>query len=127
MIMTNIFPGGKVIYTSIGIITSFLRDATSTMHEDTMTIVTRKSVRIDGYLSRKVSFWLFKIFEIQKGRTFNFNGILRLCTLVSILPYVVGLTRDINRFSHVPVEPFWDASHAYHCFISSHDSGVGST
>ena len=36
---------------------------------------------------------------------------------------VVGLTRDINRFSHVPV----DASHAYHCFISSHDSGVGST
>ena len=35
---------------------------------------------------------------------------------------MVGLTRDINRFSHVPVEPFWDASHAYHCFISSHDS-----
>ena len=40
---------------------------------------------------------------------------------------VVGLTRDINRFSHVPVEPFWEASHAYHCFISSLDSGVGST
>ena len=35
-----------------------------------------------GYLSRKVSFWLFKIFEIQKGRTFNFNDILRLYTLV---------------------------------------------
>ena len=82
VIMTNIFPGGKVIHTSIGIVTSFLRDATFTMHEDTMTIVTRKSVRIDGYLSRKVSFWLFKIFEIQKGRTFNFNGILRLCTIV---------------------------------------------
>ena len=42
-------------------------------------------------------------------------------------PRVVGLTRVINRFSHIPVEPFWDASHAYHCFISSHDSGVGST
>ena len=26
-----------------------------------------------GYLSRKVSFWLFKIFEIQEGRTFRFN------------------------------------------------------
>ena len=35
-----------------------------------------------GYLSRKVSFWLFKILEIQKGRTFNFNYILRLCTIV---------------------------------------------
>ena len=34
------------------------------------------------YLSRKVSFWLLKIFEIQKGRTFNFNDILRLCTIV---------------------------------------------
>ena len=44
-----------------------------------------------GYLSRKVSFWLFKIFEIQKGRTFNFNDILRLCTIVSILPYEVAL------------------------------------
>ena len=31
-----------------------------------------------GYLSRKVSFWLFKIFEIQKGRTFSFNDMLRL-------------------------------------------------
>ena len=29
---------------------------------------------------RKISFWLFKIFEIQKGRTFSFNDILRLCT-----------------------------------------------
>ena len=37
---------------------------------------------VNGYLSRKVSFWLFKIFEIQKGRTFNFNDILRLCTVV---------------------------------------------
>ena len=27
-------------------------------------------------LSEKVSFWLFKIFEIQKGRTFSFNDIL---------------------------------------------------
>ena len=35
-----------------------------------------------GYLSTKVSFWLFKIFEIQKGRTFNVNDILRLCTIV---------------------------------------------
>ena len=35
-----------------------------------------------GYLSRKDSYWLFKIFEIQKGRTFNFNDILRLCTIV---------------------------------------------
>ena len=35
-----------------------------------------------GYLSRKVSIWLFKIFEIQKGRTFNFKDILRLCTIV---------------------------------------------
>ena len=33
------------------------------------------------YLSEKVSFWLFKIFEIQKGRTFSFNDILR-CTIV---------------------------------------------
>ena len=32
--------------------------------------------------SEKVSFWLFKIFEIQKGRTFSFNDILRLCTIV---------------------------------------------
>ena len=35
-----------------------------------------------GYLSEKMSFWLFKIFEIQKGRTFSFNDILRLCTIV---------------------------------------------
>ena len=35
-----------------------------------------------GYLSRNVSFWLFKILEIQKGRTINFNDILRLCTIV---------------------------------------------
>ena len=35
-----------------------------------------------GYLSRKVSFWLFKIFEIQKYRTFRFNDILRLCAMV---------------------------------------------
>ena len=34
------------------------------------------------YLSEKVSFWLFKIFEIQKGHTFSFNDILRLCTIV---------------------------------------------
>ena len=27
-------------------------------------------------------YWLFKIFEIQKGRTFSFNDILRLCTIV---------------------------------------------
>ena len=33
-------------------------------------------------LSEKVSFWLFKIFEIQKGCTFSFNDILRLCTIV---------------------------------------------
>ena len=34
-----------------------------------------------GYLSRKLSFWLFKI---QKCRTFslNVNDILRLCTIV---------------------------------------------
>ena len=39
-----------------------------------------------GYLSRKVSFWLFKIFEIQKGRTFSFNDILHnlSTTLVNI-------------------------------------------
>ena len=37
---------------------------------------------IYGYLSEKVSFWLFKIFKIQKGRTFSFNDILRLCTIV---------------------------------------------
>ena len=35
-----------------------------------------------GYLSEKVTYWLFKIFEIQKGRTFSFNDILRLCTIV---------------------------------------------
>ena len=35
-----------------------------------------------GYLSEKVSFWLFKIFEIQKGRTFRFNDILRLRSIV---------------------------------------------
>ena len=46
---------------------------------------------------------------------------------ITTITNVVGLTRDINRFSHVPVDPFWDASHAYHCLISSHDSGVGST
>ena len=40
-------------------------------------------LRLYGYyLSRKVSFWLFRIFEIQNGRTFNFNYILRLCTIV---------------------------------------------
>ena len=37
---------------------------------------------IHGYLSEKVTYWLFKIFEIQKGRTFSFNDILRLCTIV---------------------------------------------
>ena len=35
-----------------------------------------------GYLSEKVTYWLFKIFEIQKGRTFSFNDILGLCTIV---------------------------------------------
>ena len=35
-----------------------------------------------GYFYRKVSFWLFKIFKIQKGDTFSFNDILRLCTMV---------------------------------------------
>ena len=35
-----------------------------------------------GYLSEKVSFWLFKIFEFQKVRTVSFNDILRLCTIV---------------------------------------------
>ena len=39
-------------------------------------------VDIYGYLSEKVTYWLFKIFEIQKGRTFTFNDILRLCTIV---------------------------------------------
>ena len=29
----------------------------------------------NGYLSRKVSFWLFKIFEIQKCHTVSFNDI----------------------------------------------------
>ena len=37
---------------------------------------------ICGYLSEKVTHWLFKIFEIQKGHTFSFNDILRLCTIV---------------------------------------------
>ena len=37
---------------------------------------------IDGHLSRKVSFWVFKIFESQKGRTLSVNDILRLCTIV---------------------------------------------
>ena len=37
---------------------------------------------IYGYLSEKVTYWLLKIFEIQKGRTFSFNDILRLCTIV---------------------------------------------
>ena len=37
---------------------------------------------VPGYLSTKVSFWLFKIFEIQKGRTFSFIEFLRLCTIV---------------------------------------------
>ena len=37
---------------------------------------------IYGYLSEKVTYWLFKIFEIQKGYTFSFNGFLRLCTIV---------------------------------------------
>ena len=32
-----------------------------------------------GYLSEKVTYWLFKI---KKGRTFSFNDILRLCTIV---------------------------------------------
>ena len=36
------------------------------------------------YFVAKVSFWLFKIFEIQKGRTFSFNDILRLYTIVII-------------------------------------------
>ena len=40
------------------------------------------AVIICGYLSEKVSFWLFKIFEIQKGRTFSFNDIVCLRTLV---------------------------------------------
>ena len=35
-----------------------------------------------GYLSEKVSFWLFKISESQKGCTFSFNDILRLYTIV---------------------------------------------
>ena len=39
-------------------------------------------LQLYGYVSKKVSFWLFKIFEIQKGRTFSFNYILRLCTIV---------------------------------------------
>ena len=34
---------------------------------------------------RKMVMWLFKIFEIQKGRTFSFNDILRLCTIVIII------------------------------------------
>ena len=37
---------------------------------------------IYGYLSEKVTYWLFKIFEIQKGRTFSFNDFLLLCTIV---------------------------------------------
>ena len=37
---------------------------------------------IYGYLSEKVSLYLYKIFKIQKGRTFSFNDILRLCTIV---------------------------------------------
>ena len=37
---------------------------------------------LNGYLSEKVTYWFFKIFEIQKGRTFSFNDILRLCTIV---------------------------------------------
>ena len=37
---------------------------------------------IFGYLSEKVTYWLFKIFEIQNARTFSFNDILRLCTIV---------------------------------------------
>ena len=41
-----------------------------------------RKIRVPVYLSRKVSFWLFKNFEIQKGRHFNFNDILRLCTIV---------------------------------------------
>ena len=43
-----------------------------------------------GYLSRKVSFLLFKIFEILKGRTFNFDDILRLCCGVLICEKYVG-------------------------------------
>ena len=39
-------------------------------------------IYIYGYLSEKVTYWIFKIFEIQKGRTFSFNDILRLCTIV---------------------------------------------
>ena len=35
-----------------------------------------------GYLSEKVTYWLFKIFEIQKGSTFSFNDFLCLCTIV---------------------------------------------
>ena len=43
--------------------------------------------RPNGYLSRKVSSWLFLIFEIQKCRTFSFNDTSSLCTIVvNILP-----------------------------------------
>ena len=45
-------------------------------------LLVRVSATVYGYLSEKVSFWLFKIFEIQKGHTFSFNDILRLCTIV---------------------------------------------
>ena len=35
-----------------------------------------------GICQKMLHYWLFKIFEIQKGRTFSFNDILRLCTIV---------------------------------------------
>ena len=44
--------------------------------------VSEIKVYIYGYLSEKVTHWLFKIFEIQKGHTFSFNDILHLCTIV---------------------------------------------
>ena len=40
------------------------------------------SCKVIWYLSEKVLFWLFKIFEIQKGRTFSLNDILGLCTIL---------------------------------------------
>ena len=39
-------------------------------------------VKLYGICQKKVLFWLFKIFEIQKGRTFSLNYILGLCTIL---------------------------------------------
>ena len=37
-------------------------------------ITAQTYIALYRYLSRKVLFWLFKMFEIQKGRTFSFKG-----------------------------------------------------